>query len=228
MKRARTVSISFSIWAGHRIGVRRLLEIVRAAPRDCLVEESKVAGRFDIVAERLERPDDDVAVRLLILHNGIGFEHEPLRPVAAVLVLLGKEDAQDLLDLLIVLERQQEFDRALADVARAPRAAGILFEAVRRGEMDHPVMCEPGKDRVDSKRVGGILCALDANAAREFAPEAIRGFEHRRFVDRLGVFDESASACFASVIEPTTANTNSFVGFVRIATYPPLRRLPSA
>ena len=41
-------------------------------------------------------------------------------------------------------------------------------------------------------------------------------------------FDVSASACFASVIEPTTANTNSFVGLVRIATYPPLRRLPSS
>ena len=59
----------------------------------------------------------------------------------------------------IVLERQQEFDRALADVARAPGAAGILFETVRRGQMDHRVMREPGKDRVDGKRVRGILGA---------------------------------------------------------------------
>src|ERR1700722_14742681 len=103
-----------------------LLEIVCAAPRDRLIEESEIAGSLDIVAERLERPHDDVAVRLLVLHHGIGFQHEPLWPVAAVLVLLSKQDAEDLFDLLIVLERQQEFNRALADVARAPGAAGIL------------------------------------------------------------------------------------------------------
>ena len=228
MKRARTVSISLSIWLGDRIGVRRLLEIVGAAPRDRLIEEGKIAGRLDIVAERLERPDDDVAVQLLVLHHGIGFQHEPLRPVAAVLVLLSEEDAQNLFDRLIVLERQQKFDRALAHVARAPGAAGVLFETVRRGEMDHPVMRKPGKNRVDGERIRGILGALHPNAARELAPEAVGGLEHRRFVDRLSnILTVSASACFASVMEPTTANTNSLVGLVRIAAYPPLRRFPS-
>ena len=188
MKRARTVSISLSIWAVTGSACARLLEIVLAAPRDRLVEESKIAGGLDIVAERLERPDDDVAMRLPVLHHGIGFEHEPLRPVAALLVLLGEEDAQDLFDRLIMLERQQEFDRALADVTRAPRAAGILFETVRRGEMDHPVMREPGEDRVDGERVRRILGAPHPNAARKVSPEAIGGLEHRRFVDRLGVF----------------------------------------
>ena len=168
--------------------MRRLFEIVRAAPRDRLVEEGKIAGGLDIVAERLERPDDDVAVRLPVLHHGIGFEHEPLRPVAALFVLLSEENAQNLFDRLIVLERQQEFDRALAHVARAPGAAGILFETMRRGEMNHRVMRKPGKDRVDGKRVRGILGALHPNAAREVAPEAIGGLEHRGFVDRLRVF----------------------------------------
>ena len=127
-------------------------------------------------------------MRLPVLHHGIGLEHEPLRPVAALFVLLSEENAQNLFDRLIMLERQQEFDRALADVARAPRAAGILFETMRRGEMDHPVMREPGEDRVDGKRVWRILGALHADAAREVAPEAIGGLEHRGFVDRLGVF----------------------------------------
>ena len=88
----------------------------------------------------------------------------------------------------IMLERQQEFDRALADVARAPGAAGILFETMRRGEMDHPVMREPGEDRVDGERVRGILGALHANAASEIAPEAVGGFEHRASSTGLGVF----------------------------------------
>ena len=55
--------------AGHRVSARSLLEIVLAAPRNGLIEESKVAGGLDIVAERLERPDDDVAMRLLALQS---------------------------------------------------------------------------------------------------------------------------------------------------------------
>ena len=188
MKRARTVSISLSMWAvtGSACGVFSKLSARRHAIG--FVEKGKIAGGLDIVAERLERPDDDVAVRLLVLHDGIGFEHEPLRPVAALLVLLSEEDAQDLFDRLIVFERQQEFDRALADVARAPGAAGILFETMRRSEMDHCVMRKPGEDRVDGKSVRRILGAPDPNAAGEVAPEAIGRLEHRGFVDRLRVF----------------------------------------
>ena len=54
---------------GHRLGVRGLVEIVLAAPCDRLIEESEIAGGLDIVAERLERPDDDVAMRLLTLNR---------------------------------------------------------------------------------------------------------------------------------------------------------------
>ena len=47
-----------------RDGVRALgrCEIVLAPPGDRLVEEGEVVRRFDIVAERLQRPDDDVAM----------------------------------------------------------------------------------------------------------------------------------------------------------------------
>ena len=87
-----------------------------------------------------------------------------------------------------MFERQKQLDRPLADVARAPRAAGILFETMRRGEMDHAVVREPGEDRIDGKRVGGIPGALHANAAGDLMPEAVGGLEHRSFVDGLGVF----------------------------------------
>ena len=39
------------------------------------------------------------------------------------LVLLREDDPQDLLDRRVVLEREQELDRPLADVARAPGGA---------------------------------------------------------------------------------------------------------
>ncbi len=87
------------------IGLSRLLKIVVAPPGDPFVEKGEIAGRFDIVAERLQRPDDDIAMRLLALDGGIGLEHEPLRPVAAFLVLLGEEDAQNRFRWLIMLER---------------------------------------------------------------------------------------------------------------------------
>ena len=87
-----------------------------------------------------------------------------------------------------MFERQQELDRALADITRAPRAAGILFETVWRSQMNHPVMRKPGQDRVGSKSVGGVLGALHSNPAGKVSPEAIRRLEHCRFVDSLGIF----------------------------------------
>ena len=134
-----------------RVAAARSLEVVLAPPGDRLVEEGEVVGRLDIVAERLERPDDDVAMAVPVADVGIGLEHEPLRPVAARLVLLGEDDPQDLLDRRVVLEREQELDRALADVAGAPGGAGVLLEAVRHGEMDHRVVREPREERVERR-----------------------------------------------------------------------------
>src|ERR1700733_1539753 len=173
--------------SSHQIDVRRLLEIIGAAPRNRLVEEGKIAGGLDVVTERFERPDDNVAMRLPVLHDGIGFEHEPLRPVAALFVLLSEENTQNLFDRLIMFERQQEFDRTLADVTRAPGAPGILFETVRRGQVNHPVMRKPREDRVDGERVRRILGALHPNPTGKVSPEPIGRLEHRRFVDRLRI-----------------------------------------
>ena len=54
----------------------------------------------------------------------------------------------------VVLEREQELDRPLADVARAPGGAGILLEAVRHGQMHHGVVGEPREHRIERRDVG--------------------------------------------------------------------------
>ena len=171
MKRSRTVAISLAMWAATGSQRGGLLEVVLAAPGDGFVEKGEIAGRFDVVAQRLQRPDDDVAMRLLVLDGGIGFEHEPLRPVALLLVLLGENGAQNLLGRSVMLERQEELERTLADVARAPRRARILLEAMRRREVDHGVVRQPREDRIDG--LGVALCVPDPNAAGNLAPGAI-------------------------------------------------------
>ena len=138
-----------------RILARRLLEIVLPPPRDRLVEEREIVGGLDVVAQRLERPDDHVAVAVPVADLGVGLEHEPLRPVATRLVLLREDDPQDLLDRRVVLERQQELDRPLADVARAPGRAAVLLQAVRHGEMHHRVVREPREYGIERGDVAG-------------------------------------------------------------------------
>jgi hypothetical protein len=83
---------------GNGIGLSRFLKVVLAPPGD-------IAGRLDVVTECLQRPNNDIAMRLFALDGGIGFEHEPLRPVAAFLVLLGEEEAQNRFRWLIMLKR---------------------------------------------------------------------------------------------------------------------------
>ena len=173
---------------GDGIGQRGLLEVVLAPPGDRLVEKGEIAGRLHVVAQRLQRPDDDVAVRLAVLNGAVGLEHEPLRPVAALLVLLGEKDAQNRLGRRVVLQRQQQLHRALADVAHAPGGAGVLLEAVRRRQMHHGVVRQPRQDRVDRRGVGVGSPAGDPDAARDGAPGAIRARQHRHVVDAAGVF----------------------------------------
>ena len=50
-------------------------------------------------------------------------------------------------DRFVVLERQQEFDRALADVPRSPGRSRVLLEPMRHGEVDHRVVREPRQRR---------------------------------------------------------------------------------
>jgi hypothetical protein len=63
--------------------------------RNPIVQNRGIARREQVVAEHLQRPDDDVAVAFLLLDRRIPIEHEPLRPVAIVFVLVGEDDFQD-------------------------------------------------------------------------------------------------------------------------------------
>jgi hypothetical protein len=90
---------------GNGIGLSRFLKVVLAPPGDPFVEKGEIAGRLDVVTERLQRPDNDIAMRLFALDGGVGLEHEPLRPVAAFLVLLGEEETQNRFRWLIMLKR---------------------------------------------------------------------------------------------------------------------------
>ena len=49
-------------------------------------------------------------------------------------------------------EREQQLDRALADVARAPAAARVLLEPARREVVDQRVVREPGQDLLRAAR----------------------------------------------------------------------------
>ena len=63
-------------------------------------------------------------------------------------------------------EREQQLDRALADVARAPAAAGVLLEAARREVVHERVVREPGHDVGDARR------ACSAERCRRAAPSS--------------------------------------------------------
>ena len=210
----------------HRIPVRGRREIVLAPPGDRLVEKREIVRGLDIVAERLQRPDDDVAMAVPVADLRVGLEHEPLRPVAARLLLLREDDPQDLLDRRVVLEREQELDRALAHVARAPGGAAGLLEAMRHGQVHHGVLREPGEDRVD--RGDALAVAAQAQVAGDVLPVPRGGREARGIVDAPGVFRREPSASPGSASAPTTAKSSASVGRVRSATEAPPRGWPSA
>ena len=81
-------------------------------------------------------------------------EHEPLRPVA-VGVLRAHHAQQQVADRLDAPERQQQLDRTLADVARAPAAARVLLQAARRQVVHERVVREPGHDVGDARARAG-------------------------------------------------------------------------
>ena len=140
----------------NRIRVSGTLQRVFVAPRHGLVEKAQIAGGLDIIAKRLERPDDHIAVAVLVLNRRVGLEHEPLRPVAARRVLLREDPPQDLSDGFVVLEREEEFDRPLTDVARTPCRTRILLKPARYRQMDHGVVGEPRQRRVERRALGSI------------------------------------------------------------------------
>ena len=115
-----------------------------------------------------------------ILDARVWLEHEPLRPVASLFELLREDDPENLFDRLVVFERQEEFNRSLADVARAPRRTRVLFEAVWHRQVHHRVVSKPRKYRIESGNIG--VAAGDTQAARNALPIARRGCQHFRAV----------------------------------------------
>jgi hypothetical protein len=118
------------------------------------VEHRHVVGREHVVRERQERPEDDVAVRVVGADAAIAIEErEPLRPVA-VRVLLPEDAQQQITDRRPAADREQQLDRALAHVARPPAPAGELLEAARREVVHHRVAREPRQDLLQCRQAG--------------------------------------------------------------------------
>ena len=142
----------------NRVLVSGTLERLVAAPRRGFLEKGQIVGSLEVVVQRFERPDDYIAVAVRVLNGRVRLEHEPLRPVAARGVLLCENDPQYLLDGPVVLERQEEFDRSLADVTRSPRCARVLLEPARHRQMDHRVVRKPRQRCVERR---DLVCFAD-------------------------------------------------------------------
>jgi hypothetical protein len=120
--------------------------------RQRLVQQHGVARSEQVLAEREQRPEDDVAVRIVGADVAVALEeHEPLGPVAAG-TLRAEDAAQQVAHRRQATLREQQLDGALADVARAPAAAGVLLQAARREVVHQCVVLEPGQHR--AQRVG--------------------------------------------------------------------------
>ncbi len=135
------------------------------------VEERGIVRGEQILREREQRPEDDVAVRVAGADAALALEeHEPLRPVAVG--ILRREDAQQqIAERREAAEREQQLDRPLADVARAPAAARVLLEPARREVVDQRIVREPGQDLGDAADLGRRDGRMDGDAAAEVRPE---------------------------------------------------------
>ena len=134
-------------------GVLRLRVALGMEVRQLLVEQRGIVAGQQVLREREQRPEHDVAVRVSRADAALAIEeHEPLRPIA-VLVLVAEHAQQQLAHRCRAPEREQQLDRTLAHVARAPAAARVLLEAARR-EMVYPrVVREPGQDGRNARHI---------------------------------------------------------------------------
>ncbi|MNN31674.1 hypothetical protein D3C81_1453710 [compost metagenome] len=98
--------------------------------RNLLVEHSIIAGCPQVIAQHLKRPDNNIAVTFFLLDRRVFVEHEPLRPVPVIFILMGEYREENLPDLLIFVGREEIFHRTLAYITRPPGSAAILFQAV--------------------------------------------------------------------------------------------------
>ncbi len=98
---------------------------------DVFFEHAGIPGCQEVLTEHDERPEDDVAVRIARADVALALkEGEPLRPIA-VGILLPHHPQQDIAYRLNGAERQQHLNWALAHIARAPAATGVLLQAPR-------------------------------------------------------------------------------------------------
>ena len=121
------------------------------------VEQRSIPAGQQVAGQAQQRPEDHVTVRITGADMALAVEeHEPLRPVA--IGVLGREHlGQQLAHGRYFVQCQQHFERALADIARAPAAAGELLQPTWRQEVDQRVVAEPGQ-HVDQALRGGTVC----------------------------------------------------------------------
>ena len=144
---------------------------VVAPPGDRLVEEGEVVGRFEVVAERLQRPDDDVAMAVPVADVRIGLEHEPLRPVAAASRTAAAKTMRRISLTAASCSSASRNSTGPWQTSRVPQAAPVYCSRpCGTREMDHRVVGEPREERVERRdlRAG----AREAQAAGDVAPVA--------------------------------------------------------
>ena len=99
--------------------------------RQGFIQQPRIAGGGEILGQGQNGPIDDVSVGISRPDVALAVEeHEPLRPVT-IGILLPEDPAQEITDGFEAAERQQQLHRPLADIAGAPAAAGVLFQAAR-------------------------------------------------------------------------------------------------
>ena len=168
-----------------RIGLARHRLRLAIGPCDALIEDREVAGRLHVVAQGLDRPEDDVGVAVGRPHLSVPVEHEPLRPVAGVRILVLVDEPEQIAQRSQVPRRDEKLDGALADVAQAHRRPARLLEPVRGRVVDHRVVDVPAQHVVEAGQVVGTL----PGRAPEHRPPPHRGprVGRREFRVRVGI-----------------------------------------
>ncbi|MNE51718.1 hypothetical protein D3C80_1463570 [compost metagenome] len=83
---------------------------------------------------------------LFLLNRSILVKHEPLRPVAVILILMGKYGQQNFPYLFIFMRGKEVLHRPLAYIPCTPGCSAILLQSVRHGIVNqHIVRVPPGQ-----------------------------------------------------------------------------------
>jgi len=109
-------------------------EVSRVGVAQLGLQEADVVAGLHVVAQRLDRPEADIAMAVRLLDGTERWKHEPLGPAAVVGVLLREHGLQKAAHHVVAARGQEPFHRALADVAHTPSRAAILFEPMGGGK----------------------------------------------------------------------------------------------